>query len=74
MARRTESGGEDDAAQVKARVLVRSCIDGVWHEPNAIITATASIIKGLEGQGSVDSSDDAVAYAESLIPKVEAEA
>lgn len=73
MARRTEAGTEDDSAQAKVRVLVRTQIEGVWHEPNAVVSAPASVIKALD-QGSVDSSDEAVAYAESLIPKVEAEA
>jgi hypothetical protein len=33
---------------------------------NSIVTAPLSIIKGLEAQGSVDSDESAVAYAESL--------
>lgn len=73
MARRTESGTEDDGAQVKARVLVRTQVEGVWYEPNSIVSASASVIKALD-QGSIDSSDEAVAYAESLIPKVGTEA
>lgn len=66
MAKRGTQEAADDTAPVKARVLVRSNIDGAWHEPNAIVTAPAPIIKGLEAQGSVDSDEDAVAYAESL--------
>ena len=60
----TEEAADD--APVKARVLVRSNIEGEWYEVNAIVTAPALIIKGLEGQGSVDSNEDSVAYAESL--------
>jgi hypothetical protein len=66
MAKRGTQEAADDTAPVKARVLVRSYIDGAWQEPNSVITAPASIIKGLEAQGSVDSHEDSVAYAESL--------
>ena len=60
----TEEAADD--APVKARVLVRSNIDGEWYEANTIVTASALIIRGLEAQGSVDSNEDSVAYAESL--------
>ena len=66
MARRDTQEAADDTAPVKARVLVRTQIDGEWHEPNSIVTGTAAVIKGLEAQGSVDSNEDAVTYAESL--------
>lgn len=56
----------DDSAPVKARVLVRSNIEGEIYEVNSIVTAPALIIKGWEDQGSVDSDEGAVAYAESL--------
>jgi hypothetical protein len=65
MARRTE-GTDDDSTPVKARVLVKTHIDGVPYEPNAVVSAPASVIKGLEAQGAVDSSEGAVSYAESL--------
>lgn len=70
MARRTEG---DDTATVKARVLVRTQVEGVWYEPNALVSASASVIKALD-PGSVDPSDEAVTFAESLVPKVEPEA
>jgi hypothetical protein len=38
----------------------------VLHQPNAVVSASASVIKGLETQGAVDSSEGAVSYAESL--------
>lgn len=66
MAKKGTKEAADAGAPVKARVLVRSNIDGVWHEPNTVITGTAQIIQELEAQGSVDSDEDAVAYAESL--------
>jgi len=66
MARRDTQDAADDTAPVKARVLVRTQIDGVWHEPNSIVSAPAVIIKGLEAQGSVDSHEESVSYAESL--------
>jgi hypothetical protein len=66
MARRDTPEAADESAPAKARVLVRTQIDGVWHEPNAVVTAPAAVIKGLEAQGSVDSNEDAVTYAESL--------
>lgn len=66
MAKKGTKEAADSSAPVKARVLVRSQIDGDWHEPNAIVTAPAEIIQGLEAQGSVDSDEDSVAYAESL--------
>lgn len=66
MAKKGTKEAADADAPVKARVLVRTQIDGVWHEPNAIVTAPADIIQGLEAQGSLDSDEDSVAYAESL--------
>jgi len=66
MARRDTQDAADDTAPVKARVLVRVQIDGVWHEPNTVVTGTAAGIKGLEAQGLVDSNEDSVTYAESL--------
>jgi hypothetical protein len=66
MAKRGTQEAADDAAPVKARVLVRSNIEGEWYETNAIVTAPLSIIKALEAQGSVDSDEGAVAYVESL--------
>jgi hypothetical protein len=66
MAKRGTKEAADGSAPVKARVLVRTQIDGEWHEPNAIVTAPADIIQGLEAQGSVDSDEDSIAYVESL--------
>lgn len=57
---------EDDAAPVKARVLVKTHVDGELHHPDAVISAPAAAIKALEDQGLVDSDEEAVAYAESL--------
>lgn len=68
----TSAAAADDSA-VKARVLVRTQIDGQWHEADSVISAAASVIKGLEGQGIIDSDEDAVAYAESLKPAAAAE-
>jgi hypothetical protein len=66
MAKRGTQEAADDTAPVKARVLVRVQIDGEWHDPNTVVTAAAGVIKGLEAQGSVDSNEDSVTYAESL--------
>jgi hypothetical protein len=51
---------------VKARVLVQTNHEGESYAPNSVLSASAAAIKGLEAQGSVDSSAEAVAYAESL--------
>lgn len=51
---------------VKARVLVASNIDGVTFGPDDVIEADSKTIKLLEKNGQADSSDAAVAYAESL--------
>lgn len=71
MGKRGTQAAADDAATVKARVLVRSHIAGEWHEPNAIVSAPAPVIKALEEQGLIDSDEDAVAYAESLTAKLD---
>jgi hypothetical protein len=73
MAKKGTKEAADDAAPVKARVLARLHIDGIWHEPNTVVTGTAQSIQELEAQGSVDSDEDAVAYAESLKPADSAE-
>jgi hypothetical protein len=56
----------DDDAPVKARVLVKTHVDGELHHPDTVISAPAAAIKALEEQGLVDSDEEAVAYAESL--------
>lgn len=64
MARKTLSVAP--GAAVKARVLLTTHVDGTDYEPDAVISASASIIKLFEEQGFVDSDSDAVSYAESL--------
>lgn len=56
----------DNVTPVKARVLTNTFHDGASYQANDVLTATESVIKELEGQGLVDSDEDAVAYAESL--------
>lgn len=55
--------------QVKARVLVAIRYEEELHQPNTVISAPASVIKGWHTQGSVDPHEDAVAYAEDLNAK-----
>lgn len=58
---------DEGAAKVKARVLVAHHIDGKHHQPNEIYSGSATAVKNLEKQGIVDSDEEAVDYAESLV-------
>lgn len=46
----------------KVRVLVQTKVDGQTYEPNAVVDFPVAVAKSLEKAGSVDSSDEAVAY------------
>lgn len=54
---------------VKARVLATTHHEGVYHKPDAIISGSPSVIKGLAASGTVDPHPEAVEYAESLAAK-----
>lgn len=54
---------------IKARVLAAFHHEGVQHKPDAIISGTPNVIKGLAASGSVDPHPDAVEYAEGLAAK-----
>lgn len=62
----------EGAAPIKARVLAHAHIDGVLHAPDTVVSVSPGTLKELEAQGVIDSDEDAVAYAESLVPKDEA--
>lgn len=56
-----------DDVPIKARVLARHHVDGKLYLPDGVVSASPSAIKELESQGLVDSDEEAVAYAESLV-------
>ena len=50
----------------RARVLLRTVVDGVSYAPDDVIELDANEIAALADSGEVDPHPDAIAYAESL--------
>lgn len=64
-----EGSAKEEAAAVVSKtktVKARVLLDGSLGKANDVIDVAADLVKGLEGEGQIDSSKAAVAYALSL--------
>ena len=65
MAKEKEAA-EVPASGVRARVLVELCLEGSIVPVDSVVTLDAAALEALSALGAIDTSPDAVAYAESL--------